>query len=114
MGSWAKACKDVMNNKDMEPNTRMEEVASILLSHGKVWKVHELAGRFLPHPANRGGRMVAWHDMHAKGSIMIKTGIKRDLIRGEVAFEMPADPSHLQKVKDLVASSEGTSFLFRK
>ena len=97
----------------IETNLQFEKIESILLQHGKAWFSNELAEVFLPHPGNRGGSMVNWHDMHQKGAIMLRQGVRRDLIKGEVCFEMPRNEDlrkrHLAKIQKLVDASQGAS-----
>ena len=108
--AWVDEVRKFMRNEDLEVNIKFGHIEKILRENQQAWIAFELPGLFLPHTQNRGGRMVQWNDMHSRGEIMIQTGVKMDLIKGEVAFEIdPENTAQLNRIRSLIEASDGCS-----
>ena len=85
--------KEIMNSSD-GVNKKLEAILSLLtlanLCYGIVLKPAEL----LVHPQNRGGQMCNPFDVHKKGSTILQSGLKVDLLGpSSVAIELSQNPT---------------------
>jgi len=116
---WLAPVNKLLKDHDMEPNVKFQKIAEILVQHKAAEFIDNIPPtRFLPHPGNRGGNMVNWHDMAQSASVKLRSGFQLGLIGLSICFELPRDPTlraaHLKKISDLIDASDGYSDFFNR
>ena len=107
--AWKTEVQKLMNQQ-IPVAARTKKIITVLLLHGKAWFQKLSVDVILPHIKNRSGRILVVGDVHAKGAIMASVGADIDLLKGSVCWELPEEPERavvLQKIQDLVTSSDG-------
>ena len=92
------------------PQLMIDTCLQELIKAGVAVKLDMTPDQLLPHPKNRGGRMVVATDVENKGALMVQQGCKLSLVGLSVAFELPAGPlkdQYMGDIQKLVDSSEG-------
>lgn len=95
----------------LPPRLKLGKVIEILLDAGQAQKITMEPDKLLPHPKNRGGRMVVAADVEYKGGMIVTAGAKMELIGESIAFELPEEgpmkQHYLGLIQELVDSSGG-------
>ena len=93
------------------PQLMIDTALKELIKAGVAVKLDMTPDQLLPHPKNRGGRMVVATDVENKGALMVQQGCKLSLVGLSVAFELPAPGSlkdtYMGDIQKLVDGSEG-------
>jgi hypothetical protein len=87
-------------------NLKWTQIKALLKGAGLLWTSQEKPQAFLCHPSNRGGLMLSWHDMHAKGGAILSLGFDKEKLQRSVAFEIAADAA--TRARQFLANKELT------
>ncbi len=107
--TWEVEIQKILDNK-LPISATCKQIKNVCFLHGKASMQTLDVDEILPHPANRGGRLLVAADAHSKGLTMVTVGADVDLVKGSVGWEMPSEPAKaitLKKIENLVQNSDG-------
>ena len=107
--TWQIQIEKVLDSKDV-PNEKIEQIVGIALKHGVATVEVLTPDKVLPHPQNRGKRMLVAAEVHLKCAHIISAGPKMDRIGQSIAFELPNEPlrgQYLAQINHLVENAQG-------
>ena len=99
----------VLDSKDV-PNEKIDQFVNIALKHGMATLEILTPDKLLPHPQNRGKRMLVAAELHLKCANIVAAGPKMERIGKSIAFELPNEPvrsQYLAKIDHLVENAQG-------
>ena len=104
--------KAIWESKELDSGSKLATSRALLLQRKKA-EFRELhVNKVLVHPANRGGGMLGYHDVHAKGDHMLSAGCRLDKICDADAFELSRDAKtrdqQVAKNQELVQGASGS------
>jgi hypothetical protein len=103
--------KAIWQNDLLDAGQKLSDSRSLLLRNNLAEYRKLPPSKILVHKSNRGGRMLGFHDVHAKGATMLKVGVRLEKISDAEAFELSPDSAireeHLKKNRQLVEASDG-------
>ena len=67
----------------------IDKIATVCKAHGNVQIMRLTPDRILPHPENRGKRMLVAAELHIKAETIMVAGPKMHLIGRSIVFEFP-------------------------
>ena len=92
--TWEVEIQKILDNKLRRISAICKQIKNVCFLHGKASMQTLDVDEILPHPANRGGRLLVAGDAHSKGLTMVTVGADVDLVKGSVGWEMPSEPAN--------------------
>ena len=94
-------------------NQKLQKVIEKLEANNLVQRQILLPSQILCHPQNRGGTMLSFHDVWAKGAALTNVGIQRALLEDAICIQMAKDPVKRsnQVAKNQQLTDEAKGFL---
>ena len=94
-------------------NQKLQKVIQKLDANNLVQRQILLPSQILCHPQNRGGTMLSFHDVWAKGTALTNVGIQKALLEDAICIQVAKDPvKRAQQVaKNQQLTDEAKGFL---
>ena len=103
--------KAIWESKELDSGSKLATSRALLVQHKKAEFREMHVNKVLVHPANRGGGMLGYHDVHVKGDHMLTAGCRLDKISDADAFELSRSAAtrdlQISKNKKLVQGAAG-------